>query len=265
MFWFLGGDARMKWAARTVEEQGFCVHTHGVPEGESQPLPSFFPRLVLPFPSFSKGMINSQTAIPVAELLSRLRPGSRVYGAMLGDFAQEAEARGAEVIDLYDSEPLTTKNAIPTAEAAIALAVLHSPITLHGSACLVIGAGRIGKVISVLLRNLGAKVTLAARKDADYAFATKEGLRSEQTGLYSHGLQDYDYIFNTVPAPVLSEAQLREVKPECLLMELASKAGFAPDHGTLRVLQAPGLPGKYSPKTAGILYGNSILEREVRP
>ena len=174
--------------------------------------------------------------------------------------------------DLYDTEPLTTANAVPTAEGALALAIGHSPITLHGAACLVIGYGRIGKILAQRLRALGAMVTVAARKSADRALAEGFGLQSDVTGAYLHGLSQYDFVFNTVPSLTLDETQLRQLPPHCLLVELAS-----PPYGIDRAacerlglthVPAAGLPGKFAPKTAGALYAQSILallQREETP
>ena len=58
---------------------------------------------------------------------------------------------------------MTTRNAVATAEGAIAEAVLHSDGTLHGAACLVIGFGRVGLALAQRLRGLSAHVTVAAR------------------------------------------------------------------------------------------------------
>ena len=187
--------------------------------------------------------------------------GSAVHrgGGLFGERRSALEAVGAAVHDLYGTEPLTTANAVPTAEGAVALALEHSPVTLHGSRCLVIGFGRVGKVLAEKLRALNAEVTVAVRKDGDEALAEAMGLHTDRTGSYRHGLGQYDFLFNTVPAPTLSNAQLDLLAPDALLIELASKpGGFSPEHRA-NCLNAPGLPGKFAPKTAGTLYANSIL------
>ncbi len=87
-----------------------------------------------------------------------------------------------------------------------------------------------------------------------------------------HGLKQYDFIFNTVPAPVLAEEDLNALRPDCLILELASlPGGFSQDYckaHSINCLFAPGLPGRCAPKTAGALYAQNILDdirREEEP
>lgn len=262
--WMVGGDTRSFWAAQHLRNQGLTVMTHGVPKLSDAPLPAAFSALVLPFPSFQGALVRGSSAIPVEELLCRTGKQTGVFGGLFGIWRKAFESRGAHVIDLYDTEPLTTANAIPTAEGALALAVERSPITLHNASCLVIGYGRIGKLLARRLQALGASVTVAARKSGDRALAEAFGLQSEVTGRYLHGLGQYDFVFNTVPAATLNEAQLCRLPPECMLIELASPpygidAEACKRLGLFYVL-ASGLPGQYAPKTAGSLYAQSILD-----
>ena len=45
------------------------------------------------------------------------------------------------------------------------------PITLHGARVLLIGAGRLSRVLAQQLRGLSSKVTVAARRFSDLAWA----------------------------------------------------------------------------------------------
>ena len=68
-------------------------------------------------------------------------------------------------------------NAIPTAEGAIQIAMEEMPITLHGSNTLILGFGRIGKMLSSMLRGLGSNVYVEARKYSDIAWIRSYGFR----------------------------------------------------------------------------------------
>ncbi len=265
-FCCLGGDERSFYAARHLQARGHRVRCFGVPGAENSPLLERLERVVLPFPSFQGALLKGKSAIPVEELLCRIGAGSCIYGGLLGPYADAIRAHGGKPIDLYGAEPLTTENAALTAEGAICLAIENSPIALQGAACLVIGFGRIGKLLAQKLRALGARVTVATRKEADRALAEALGCLSEETGYYRHGLGQFDFLFNTVPAPVLSQTQLEALSPHCLIMELASQpGGFSPEDCKdlgLSYLPAPGLPGRFSPKTAGALYAEHILDKE---
>ena len=101
------------------------------------------------------------------------------------------------------------------------------PITLHGARVLVIGYGRLGRVLADRLAGLKARVSVAARKYADLAWAESLGMGVEQTGHLLGWLCGYDLVINTVPARVLGEAELGDLKPGCLVIDLASKPGGA--------------------------------------
>lgn len=155
-----------------------------------------------------------------------------------------------------------TANAPPTAEGAVQIAMEELPITLHGARVLVIGYGRVGKLVAHRFAALGAKVSVAARKFSDLAWAEALGYGVEQTGALVGWLCAYDLVVNTVPARVLSEKELRDLKPGCLVMDLASKPGGV-DFETagvlgIKAIWALSLPGKVAPVTAGKVIKNTI-------
>ena len=71
----------------------------------------------------------------------------------------------------------------------------------------------------------------------------------------SHCLMCYRIIFNTVPAPILSEEQIANCQDSCIKIDLASVLGIA---GT-DVIWARGLPGKDAPESSGVLIAKTIL------
>ena len=263
-FWVLGGDERNYWAASHLQANGHTVRCFGVPNATDTQLPFYIERLILPFPSFQGALVRGHSAVPMEEVLQHVDADSTVYGGLFESWREPLEHHGATVRDLYGTEPMTTANAIPTAEGAIQLAMDHAPITLHGAQALVIGFGRIGKILARKLHGLSACVTVAARRPTDLALAEAMGLQTDLTGKYIHGLSQYDFIFNTVPAPVLTEEQLDALRGDCLLMELASlPGGFSQEYcreHNINYLFAPGLPGRCAPKSAGAIYAQNVLD-----
>ncbi len=264
MIWQIGADTRCRYAAQALMAHGLRVHTHRVPALESEPLGQDIACLILPFPSL-QGECLRDSGLRALDILPHLAKNARIYGGKLAPWREQLCIHGVEIVDLYDTEPLTTANAAATAEGALALALTHCPRTVHGAHCLVIGAGRIGKLLAQKLHLLGAHVTLTARKATDHAYAEALGLQTDTTGEYVRGLSQYDMVFNTVPSVVISPAQLATLEPQCLLFELASQDGFSAEACRelgLQRITARGLPGRFSPKTAGELYARSILQLE---
>ncbi len=199
------------------------------------------------------------------EAFGELRPGQLIFAGNLGPRLHSYQGQGLRVLDYYTDAQLQWENAVPSAEGAIEILMSRLPITLQGSTGLVIGYGRIGKLLSEKLKLLGARITATARKPQDFGAIAAAGLRPEYTGQYRHGLAQYDYIVNTVPAPVFSTEAYHMVRPDCLLLELASSPGGFDDalcnrHG-LQYIRAPGLPGKCAPKTAGHAIAAAIVRR----
>jgi len=195
------------------------------------------------------------------EMFSRMKEGQLlIAGAISPKVRALAAIHGLRVIDLMECEDVAVANAIPTAEGAIQLAMERSDITLHGSSVLVTGFGRCGKVLARTLRGLGAGVTIACRKEC--GFIDGFGFTSLRIDGITDTIEDFDFIFNTVPALVINAEALARAKKETVIIDIASAPGgvdfkAAEEHG-LTALLCPGIPGIAAPKTAA-----EILEREI--
>jgi dipicolinate synthase subunit A len=81
------------------------------------------------------------------------------------------------------------------------------------------------------------------------------GFRTDDPVKICHGLRRYRVIFNTVPAPVISEAQVRNCREDCIKIDLASQRGIAGRD----VIWARGLPGKDVPESSGQLIAKTVI------
>lgn len=261
--WMIGGDARSAWAAKYLREAGHTVSTYGVDGIADSPLPPAPQTIVLPFPALDGACVRGSRRIALAEVCEHVGVGTHIFGGCLGALGEMSSARGAVLHDLYGAEPLTTANAALTAEAALGLAIAHSAEALGGAACLVIGFGRIGKLLALKLRALNAEVTVAVRSAQAQGLAEAFGCQTDRTARYRRGLGGYSFVFNTVPAPILRAEQLAQTREDCLLVDLSSAPfGIPPEAcraAGRECLYAPGLPGRFSPKSAGILYARQLI------
>lgn len=154
-------------------------------------------------------------------------------------------------------------NAIPTAEGALQYAMENSQITLHGSKCIVLGFGRCGKVLAHMLKGIGVDLSVEARSLSDLAYIESYGYTPVPLSELSQYLNQYDFIFNTVPTMILDEEKLNKVKKDCLIIELASQAGgvdfnIAKNLG-IKIINAQSLPGKVASETAAKIIFDTIL------
>ena len=197
------------------------------------------------------------------ELLSALWPGQLLIGGKLSrELCMGAVAQGLQVADLMQRRGFTVGNAALTAEGAVEKLVSASPRSLWGSRVLVTGWGRVGKLLALRLRALAAEVTVAARKEGDRAMAQALGLAAADFPDLPALLGSFDFVVNTVPARVLPAESLARLRPDVLLLELASSpGGFDPQEAAelgLTALSAPGLPGVTAPYTAAALMRDAI-------
>ena len=177
---------------------------------------------------------------------------SGIAGAYLKSICQEA---GKTLITTAETDAIAVPNSIPTAEAAISLAIKNSEETINGSKSLIIGYGRIGQALACRLRALGSDTEITNRGEALKQKASGDGFTVIDWQDYDKRLSEYDYIFNTVPAMVLPYKALRRVRKNTLVMDLASLPGGVDFKAALELglnaIQALGLPGKFSPVSAG--------------
>ena len=153
-------------------------------------------------------------------------------------------------------------NAVPTAEGAIKWAIEKTPFTLWDAKVLVIGYGRMGKILADRLKALGSKVTVSARKSADFALITAFNMETVSTNSLNGGILDYDIVFSTVDVNVLDKETLK--KSTCnFFLDLSSLGGFDLEYtrsiGKMAET-APALPGRTAPETAGRILAQTVTE-----
>ncbi|MBO7217405.1 MAG: hypothetical protein J6V50_01755 [Clostridia bacterium] len=213
--------------------------------------------IILPIPSFTKDdLLNLKGAtntVSKDEFSKRISDESFIISC-------NCEFEGKRFIDINKFEPFVSMNAVPSAEGAISLAMQHSDIALFESRVLIIGYGRIGRIVANRLDAFNAKITVVARKPKDRFAAVSEGFASIDYDRLDEHLGKFDFIFQTVPYPVLNAERLRKVNG--LIIELSSKGigsdlNFAKANG-INLIYAPGIPEKYSGITAGKILIDSI-------
>ena len=175
-----------------------------------------------------------------------------VYGGNLAGRIPE----NLRVVDFLQDEEYLAKNAYLTAECALDVALPWLPISLHRCPVLIIGWGRIGKCLSQLLRNLGAAVSVAARKSSDRAILSAMGFHGMDPAFLAESLGHYRLIFNTVPSILLTREDMARCQEDCIRIDLASAPGMDdPD-----AIIARGLPGVHLPESSGKLIAETFLK-----
>ena len=272
---FIGGDRRMVYAATLLSGRAE-VRTYGLPVGAPSPVTSLFAALsgaeviILPlpatrdgvYPCFPQGCGEIQPTFH--EIFSRAEEETLILGGALPPaLIAQAKEQGLSMIDYYASEQPLLRMARATAEAAVAMAIAESPAVLEGCPVALIGFGRIAQALLPLLRAFSADVRVIARSEQALFAAEKAGAR---TFACTEGeplplTRDLRILFNTAPAPLLDAPTLDRLSPACLLLDLAGGAvdTKAADARGIRHPNALGLPGRFSPESAGQCLFEEIL------
>ncbi len=167
------------------------------------------------------------------------------------------------VFDYLSFEDVAIRNAVPTAEGAIQTAMSESDRTIFGSKALVIGCGRCGKALALMLKGMGANVTLTYRKSADFAIIRGLSITPAPARELKNIISSFDFIFNTVPAPIIDRAIIDAADKKSLFIDIAQAPGgidypYAAETG-IKALYCPGLPGRVAPYTAAVILKDAIL------
>ena len=274
----VGGDRRAALLALQLLREGGRVRSWALEKAE---LPAEIPKdeslhscsygadcVILPVPAEKGGFLYAPLSLrtpSMEEVFAGLWPGQLVCGGgFSGESVTAALRAGLRIEDVLRRPDFAVGNAAVTAEGAIGLLLRESERTLLHSRCLVTGWGRIARLLAPRLAALGAAVTVAARRQGDRAEAEALGLTALDFPQLEGAAGELDFVVNTVPARVLSDAALCCLPGGALLLELASPPGgfdalLAQNIG-LRVLAAPGLPGRSAPASAAALLRRTVAQ-----
>ena len=241
-FLILGGDLRSIKLAEMLINDNNKVFAYGLEKSEDiqennqidkiSNLQSAIEKvdiIVAPTPFSSNGeTINSPYAkeeIKIEQLVKANKQKILIAGGIKESIKEQLEEKYLKVIDVMKREELAILNTIATAEGTIKVAIENTDKILQGASVLVLGFGRVAKIVASKFSLLSTKVTCAARKISDLAWIEAYGYNSININDMLYELKDFDIIINTVPQIIIKEKELKHMKPDVLLIDLASKPG----------------------------------------
>lgn len=256
---FAGGDARMDYAAKRLSSAHEIVKLGEEPADSNRKLGA----IVLPLPLTKDGETifgSLFTFDALFEEVLEIRKSADEHTLVLAGgeapaLSELCERRGLKLINYFALEALTLKNAALTAEAALCLLSQSTDGALLGSEVLVAGSGRIAVFLAERLRACQSKVTLAARDPNKRELLRLRGFNAVSLDELPDIISGFEYIANTIPAPIFDDALFSKMREGAVYTELASlpeqpRRAFAERRG-IHYVFAGGLPGKCSPKAAG--------------
>lgn len=281
-FAVIGGDLRIVKLIEMLTIDDNIIYTYGLEKAQElkeNPKVKFCDEMqeairdckiiIGPIPFSTNGVdINtpfSDEKISIEEIIHNANGRILMAGAISKEVYEMQKNEDEEcfkIIDLMEREELAVLNTISTAEGTIEIMIANTNKTIHGSEVLILGFGRVAKTLAYKLQGLSAKVTCAARKDKDFAWIKSYGYETANINNLKSELTNFDIIINTVPHLILSEDNLKYVREDCLLIDLASKPGGidrkAAERKEIKCIWALALPGKVAPITTAEIIKDTI-------
>ena len=267
----VGGDLRIVNLVQMLVKDGYTVYSYGLELSEElsslegvemcptvEEVISSSDVVIGPIPVTSDrrnlSMPFSNIKLPVEEFINKFSAKNLISGTIAEEYRKIFLDKNVNYIDLQKREEFTVLNTISTAEGTIQIAMEETQRTIHGSKILVMGFGRIGKVLAKMLDGIGAKVYCEARKNEDIAWIKAYGYEPIHLNNLNENLNKFDVIINTIPFQVLNEERLNLVKEDVVLIDIASNPGGidrnAAKKKDLKLIWALSLPGKVAPLTS---------------
>ncbi len=269
----IGGDLRIVNLIELLSKDDFMVYTYGLENSEEliessnikkcRSIPEVVNSseiIIGPVPMANDSEFLSapfaEEKILVDELIKEMSNKNKIFlaGKISEKLSERLQEGNIKSIDLLKREELVVLNTIATAEGTIQIAMENTTKTIHGSNILIMGFGRVGKVLAKMLDGIGAKVSCEARKNADIAWIKAYGYTPIHLSELDGVLENYDIIINTIPFQILDENKLQHVKKECTIIDLSSNPGGVDRNAArrigLKLIWALSLPGRVAPMTS---------------
>ena len=267
----VGGDLRIIKVVEILIRDGYKVYTFGMELSEElmdiqelKMCPTLDEavknaRIVLgPIPLTSDrknlSMPFSNIKLPIEEFAKKIANKTLIAGNYPEAMKKDLKDNNINFIDIAKREEFVVLNAIATAEGTIQIAMEETQRTIHGNKILVMGFGRIGKVLAKMLSGLGAEVYCEARRDDDLAWIKVYGYKPIHLMNLDNYLDQFDIIINTIPFQVLDDEKLALVRKDVVIIDLASNPGGvdikAAKNRGLKLIWALSISGKVAPLTS---------------
>ena len=222
-----------------------------------------------------KALVIAEKPSVARDIARVLKCGKKINGAIEGECyivtwglghlvtladPEDYDKKYKNCYDYNKRDDFKYKNAILTSEGAIALYKENSNKAIYGSNILITGFGKIGKSLCNVLKAMGSKLTVCARSDIDKAQA--KTIADKVIDFKALQCQNYDIIFNTVPAIYFTKKEIDTFKNDIKYIELASFPGGIDKHyakiKSIDIIDGSKLPSRYSKISAGYLIGETI-------
>lgn len=256
----IGGDLRQKYLADTLLMPGVFFANESIKDEENMRkchnLNALFLEsdiIIVPIP-FSRDQINLFTRyfIEHVSIHSFLKYITTAHIIIGGPFSETESKKikdlGGKLIDITALETFKLMNAIPTAEGVLSELINKTDRTLHSSYALILGYGYCGKRIAQCIDCLGGTVEVYTENNLEKRTVTSDGFKLIEN---LSPMKDYDYVINTIPKVIFSQDM---IESNMIFIDITEAYSWESDF----FVKMRGIPGKFSPRSAGTIIGELL-------
>jgi len=250
----MGGDLRNLYLQVMLEKDGHNTYLYGFSKlnlGISSLYKALAAPIIIGGIPFAKGtelFAPYNERVEIDKIIQNIGNDKLLIGGNLGCLDLKCN-----FIDLLCYEQFLVKNAIPTSEGVVSLAINYTKNTIKDSSVIIIGYGRIGSICANLFAALGARVAVVVLEQ-------KETLKTNFKGeviLYrdiNEYLLNFDIIINTPSQDVINHSNLQYIKKDALIIDVSSQPFGVNEEieKDIKILRPRGLPAKVAPKSAAL-------------
>lgn len=207
----IGEDSRSKNLRNLYMEQGTDIVKADI--------------IFCPIPFTRDNVTINTTNIKIEELLEKIGGKILISGVIKDNIREILENNNIRYIDIMEYEEFNILNAQATSEGAIKKAIEMTDKTLNNSNILILGYGRIGKMLAHNLSGFTSKIFVEARKEKDIALIKTMGYNEVGLDRLDEYLEHMDIIFNTIPSMILDKSRVDKLKKNVCIIDLASNPG----------------------------------------
>ncbi len=273
----IGADLRQIYMIKSLFDKGYTIYTYGINNDlvtdiirKTSSLHEAIQEsdiLICPIP-FTKdnkdiAFLNLYEDKNVKHFMEELNEKHILFAGLIPAFlSNHCNRNKITVYDFMKMNDVAILNAIATAEGTLVEAIKRSTINMHGSKSLVLGFGRCAQVLASKLKALNVDVYIGARNKDAVALSIAYGYNGILLDNIDKYLNDFDFVFNTIPALVLTSEKLEKLSPYVTIIDIASAPGGL-DYNIAEALNLNaslclGLPGIYSPKSSGEILADVV-------
>ncbi len=204
-----------------------------------------------------------QALCPLDSLWAELTADHTFAAISLCDKHQQILAeKGCQVLTFGSSDFFAAENALLTAEGLLAEVIRYTPFSLSSANIALLGYGNCGSAVGRLFQPLCRGIYLLEQDAEKQKLAKTNHIFPITEKDLAQILPQCQILINTIPASVLEPAMLCLLHHSCHIFDIASAPyGFPADttrNCLLPCFRLPGIPGRFSPVTAGELIGRTI-------